>query len=248
MDGSAPQSIPIVHGNTQHKGRLTISWVEFWPGPSRWHILPTDRWYSLSGRQVHGACTLPKAYTLCLILSNFPISSVAEPADQLTQPRDQSANQIDGISMSYSMSKGIVAVFQTVYASFTVYQTRGNQIERFGYAAFGLTVTPYLVMSLINLLSNILTPDFPSLYLVRNHIMDEIESPHQPFERVVARFRRTPQPTEAPVPANAFKVSKSMASVYHGEEVVSVTEYIQKTSSRQTTLDFPRCVSPSSSR
>jgi hypothetical protein len=83
------------------------------------------------------------------------------------------ASSSDEISYSYNLSKSLIAVFQTIYASITLFQTRGDQINRYGYAAFGLTVTPYVIMSLINLLGNILTPDYPAVHLVENDVMVE---------------------------------------------------------------------------
>ena len=77
------------------------------------------------------------------------------------------------LSSNYNLPRGLIAIFQTLYASATLYQTRGDQIKRYGYAAFGLTVAPYLVMSIINLLGTMLTPDYPCVYLVRSEIMDE---------------------------------------------------------------------------
>ena len=79
----------------------------------------------------------------------------------------------NGISSSYNLPKALVAIFQTVYASATLYSARGDQIEQYGFAAFGLTVAPYLVMSLVNLVSGILTPDYATVYLVKSEIMEE---------------------------------------------------------------------------
>jgi hypothetical protein len=56
---------------------------------------------------------------------------------------------------------------------FTLYRARGNQIERFGYAAFGLTVAPYAVVSVLNLLGSGLCPEFAALYMVESLIMKE---------------------------------------------------------------------------
>ena len=64
------------------------------------------------------------------------------------------------ISASFSTIKAVVAILQTLYASFTLYHTRGDQLAQFGYAAFGLTVTPFLVMSIINLAANLVTPEY----------------------------------------------------------------------------------------
>lgn len=75
---------------------------------------------------------------------------------------------------NYNVLKIIVALAQTLYAVTTLYDTQGDQLERFGYAAFGLTVTPYLFMSTLNLMGNLIRPDYPAMYLVRSRDMDEL--------------------------------------------------------------------------
>lgn len=55
----------------------------------------------------------------------------------------------------------------------TLYESRGDQIERYGFAASGLTVAPYLVMSIINLASTMLTPEYPTAFVVDSEIMRE---------------------------------------------------------------------------
>ena len=77
------------------------------------------------------------------------------------------------VSSTYSLAQGLVAVFQTLYASATLYRARGDQIKWYGYAAFGLTVAPYLVMSVVNLISTILTPNYPTTFMVESEIMRE---------------------------------------------------------------------------
>jgi hypothetical protein len=67
--------------------------------------------------------------------------------------------------------KVLIALAQVVYAITTLYRTRGDQITRFGYAAFGLTVIPYLFMSVMNLIGNLMRPDYPMLYLVESQDM-----------------------------------------------------------------------------
>ncbi|MCJ1401530.1 hypothetical protein MMC11_004745 [Xylographa trunciseda] len=77
------------------------------------------------------------------------------------------------LSSSYSFSQAAVAMFQVVFASVTLYRTRGDQIQRYGFAAFGLTVAPYLTMSIINLISAFVTPNYPTLYMVKSETMKE---------------------------------------------------------------------------
>ena len=78
---------------------------------------------------------------------------------------------------------------QLAFAVTTIYRARGDQTKRYGYAAFGLTVTQYALMSLINLLGNLICPQYPALYLVRSKEMDEaLQDPHAIFEGYVAEL------------------------------------------------------------
>ncbi|KAI9857955.1 MAG: hypothetical protein M1813_007924 [Trichoglossum hirsutum] len=90
------------------------------------------------------------------------------------------------ITSNYSFLKGLVAIFQTVFASVTLYRARGDQIQQYGYAAFGLTVAPYLLMSIVNLIGILVTPEYPAVYLVGSDVMFEASRRHGArFEGVV---------------------------------------------------------------
>jgi hypothetical protein len=69
--------------------------------------------------------------------------------------------------------KILVALGQTLFAIATLYRTRGDQIAQFGYAAFGLTVTPYAFMSIINLVGNLMTPTYSTVFLVEPRAIQE---------------------------------------------------------------------------
>ncbi|KAF8241871.1 hypothetical protein K440DRAFT_665110 [Wilcoxina mikolae CBS 423.85] len=56
--------------------------------------------------------------------------------------------------------------FQIVFGAKGLYDARGHQIERYGYAAYSFTVVPYLLMSLLNLIALLCEPQYPALYLV----------------------------------------------------------------------------------
>jgi len=82
-------------------------------------------------------------------------------------------NATDRIASAYDSIKGLLALGQAILAVRTLYQTRGNQSDKYGYAAFGLTVAPYAVMSVINLLGSLSRPDYDAVYLVGSEIMIE---------------------------------------------------------------------------
>ena len=99
--------------------------------------------------------------------------------EQQTSPSDtpisiESYQSIESsISWSYNFSQGLIAIFQALYASAILYETRGDQTERYGYAAFGLTVAPYLMRSINNLIDPVLSPDYSTLFMVEIEIMKE---------------------------------------------------------------------------
>lgn len=92
------------------------------------------------------------------------------------------------IGASYSIPKTLIAIAQLVYAVATLYQSGGNQIDTFGYAAFGLTVIPYALMSLVNLIGGLATPEYHALHLVASDVMDEAIRRGACFDGVIGRL------------------------------------------------------------
>jgi hypothetical protein len=92
------------------------------------------------------------------------------------------------IAASYSLPKAIIAIFQLAFAMGTLYQSRGRQLDYYGYTAFGLTVIPYALMSFVNLLGNMLVPDYHALYLIGSDVMDEAIRRGARFDGVVGRL------------------------------------------------------------
>jgi hypothetical protein len=86
-----------------------------------------------------------------------------------------SSEKKSSLPCGYSAVKILVALGQLLYAASTLYWSKGDQITQYGYAAFGLTVAPYAVMSVVNLLGNLITPQYPAVYLVRSSVMTEAE-------------------------------------------------------------------------
>lgn len=96
-----------------------------------------------------------------------PVSSTS--ADS-TSPEKR--NLVYNLSSIYSFSTALVAIGQIIYASVTLYRLHGDLVTKYGYAAFGFTVLPYLIMSFVNLLGSLFTPGYLTLYLVRTEMMD----------------------------------------------------------------------------
>jgi len=137
--------------------------------PSNGGIISRRSW------RIHGVCRLPSGYELATVHPDCIVEEMME-SENNGQTEGPSQTPISAeISSSYNVAKGAAAILQLLYASATLYLTRGDQLKRYGYAAFGLTVAPYLVMSLVNLLSVLLTPDHPTCFMVESEIMKEAE-------------------------------------------------------------------------
>jgi hypothetical protein len=128
---------------------------------------------------VHGAINLPKGYMLAYVPSDAKIALPENQGAEYEGPM-----QVE-ISSNYSVTKAGVAIAQTVNAALTLYKSRGDQITHYGYAAFGLTVIPYIIMSVLNLLAQAVTPDFPTFYLVHSAEMEEAQRRGGVFDGVV---------------------------------------------------------------
>lgn len=97
------------------------------------------------------------------------------------------------------MVKILAALIQLLYASATMYQSRGDQVDWYGYSTFGLTVAPYAWMSFVNLCANLMCPDYPSMYLVGSKEMTtlshDLKREHeQRFDGVVGSEAMTKLP------------------------------------------------------
>lgn len=156
------------------------------------NFTPSHNKFDISSRKVHGnlgKCPLPLGYALAMLP---PGTTVKGPGRD--DPKDPSHStrygtkisfSPDSISPSYSLSHGLIAILQTISAFITLYLSRGNQLQHYGYAAFGLTVIPYLLISIVNLLSTILTPDYDKVYLIYSEIMREAVGQGGTFDGVV---------------------------------------------------------------
>jgi len=91
------------------------------------------------------------------------------------------------IAASLSTPKVAASLVQVTAAIVTVYRTRGTQLDTYGYAAFGLSVIPYTLMSIINLVGNLVTPDYEAIFMVRSEAMDEAEARGGKFSGVMGR-------------------------------------------------------------
>ncbi|KAA8648829.1 hypothetical protein EYZ11_010893 [Aspergillus tanneri] len=140
------------------------------------------------GHQVFGQCELPPGYELAYV----PEDAQVEPLFDQELIDGEMRKTYFSLSSSYSLASAIIAIIQIIYASITLYRTRGEQVGRYGYAAFGFTVLPYLIMSFVNLLGNLLNPSYTVLYLVWTDLMGEAAERGGCFKGYVGKVARAP--------------------------------------------------------
>jgi hypothetical protein len=134
---------------------------------------------------VHGRYRLPPGYLLVTVLKNskfrddtsprlrkkksFPLSFFTPPNRQDTK-----------LAYNYNMLKIIASIGQICFGTYTLYDTKGDQLTRYGDIAFGLTAVPYALMSLVNLLGNLCCPTYPAMYIVDSKALINLrkESPN----------------------------------------------------------------------
>ncbi|KAI9807217.1 MAG: hypothetical protein M1825_005935 [Sarcosagium campestre] len=109
--------------------------------------------------EVHGECELPDGYALCYV-----------PHDMDVRPRGKGKSRI---SSEFNALKVLWSLSQTIIGCYTLYQARGPQLNKYGFAAYGLTVIPYVIMSLINLMGSMVSREYDDVYLVHSDVMDE---------------------------------------------------------------------------
>jgi hypothetical protein len=143
-----------------------------------WTVVPLEdvRDVSVEDFRIHGQIVpkLPPGYELQILPENIELSAHGQPIE---------------LANTHGALKYVASLIQLAYAVVTLYRVRGDQLDKYGYAAYGLTVIPYLVMSLVNLLANICTPDYPLIYMVHSEVMEEVKNRGVWFDGTVGEIR-----------------------------------------------------------
>jgi hypothetical protein len=223
--------------------------VPIWQHESRRTSL-TTRAIAGRGCKVHGAIKLPEGYRLEYVPSDAKVSVPENDALNSTTKIE--------ISSNYSVSKAGIAIAQTVNAGFTLYKSKGDQLSHYGYAAFGLTVIPYIIMSLLNLLAQAVTPDFPTFYLVHSAELEEARRRGGIFDGVVGSLvpsivpegdERSTWIVKETLEDQVFRLKKSLDSTDDSPDLIELdarpddafTIQQQNDRKRMSALPIPSC-------
>ncbi|KAK3302696.1 uncharacterized protein B0T15DRAFT_543660 [Chaetomium strumarium] len=140
----------------------------------------------------HGKAMLPPGYSWANVHPGAKVSWAETPAGV-----QHTTDGSPGISSNYNWLQALVGLFQMGSAALTLYNSRGDQIQRYGYAAFGLTVVPYLIMSVVNLVAQIASADYPNVYMVSSPEMEEARRHGGVFDGVVGHLEAEDEEDES---------------------------------------------------
>ncbi|KAL8716203.1 MAG: hypothetical protein Q9220_000108 [cf. Caloplaca sp. 1 TL-2023] len=127
--------------------------------------------------KIHGVCQLAPGYALSYIPEDVKIYSHIKHLRSLSISRLLGLTHAPQIKLAstHDVPRILFSIIQTASGAYALYKARGSQIDRYGYAAFGLTVLPYMMVSIINLIGSLLTNEYETLYLVHSATMDEMK-------------------------------------------------------------------------
>lgn len=126
--------------------------------------------------KIQGRCELSEGYALAYVPADMKIYARYHSTSNNASPGRLSKDQClqTRLASAHDFPRILFSVIQTVSGASALYRARGSQIERYGYAAFGLTVLPFIVISLVNFLGSLLTSEYETIFLVHSSLMDEM--------------------------------------------------------------------------
>ena len=138
-------------------------------------------------RIIHGHFYFPEdsGYELMILPPDAAVVWNVDPATLVLKGKKCFAS-------SYNAMQVVVAIIQMFSAILTLYRTRGDQLRRYGLAAFGLTVIQYLIVTVVNAIGRLMTPEYPTLYLVYSPEMRNAIEEGAFFDGVVGRIEEHP--------------------------------------------------------
>jgi hypothetical protein len=144
------------------------------------------------------------------------------------------------VCCTYNFVKILVSIAQLLFAISTLYRTRGNQLDVYGYAAFGLTVAPYAWMSFINLLGNLMRPQYDAMFVVESTDLVELRQKSNGRFTVTGTVGRLTASAEKDVRQNLKNSGNSkapfLASLFIGAIPVTIVGGLSRFTPGQSAL------------
>ena len=146
---------------------------------------PTNAIVNHERLKLQGYCELVPGYALCYIPPDMKVyprytsrrmtgSACRHPLNNMASGPENDNSAVTRIASAHNVPRVLFSIGQTVSGGYALYKARGPQIERYGFAAFGLTVIPYILISIVNFFGALLTSEYETIFLVHSSIMDEM--------------------------------------------------------------------------
>lgn len=176
--------------------------------------------------KIQGRCQLSEGYALAYVPADMKVfprnSSVSNNASPGLSSKDTCSQT--RLASAHDFPRILFSLTQTISGAYALYRARGSQIERYGYAAFGLTVLPFIVISLTNLLGSFLTSEYETIFLVHSSLMDEMVNRGGITDGVVGSIHAPAEAEEQiPIPGGEESMETSGINVKFGGSEDSLT-------------------------
>ena len=147
-------------------------------------------------RLIHGMARPGPGYTLAVPAHKAYTEEVIQ--EYLEDTKDLKIHHPPGVT------NVLLSIFQIIFASFTLYFTPSDQIPRWGYAAYGLSVFPYALMSVLNLLCAGYVGSYTCGQVLRTPILQESLQPGRgttiaKFDGVIGVLKEGWRPQDADI-------------------------------------------------
>lgn len=180
---------------------------------------------------IYGSQRVPEGYQLVHALSGKGHDLMFEYL--------QHGGETITLSKSRSWVRMGAGISQLIFSCVTLYNARSDQIDRYGYAAFGLYVFPYIFMSFVNIVCIGFIGDYSPLYVVRTPVLLEAERRGGIFDGSVGTVEK--EILELPYSGRDGEPEEySKVSLKNGEDVILWSHDKERKfalASEETTLD-----------
>ncbi|KAF9728880.1 hypothetical protein PMIN01_13260 [Paraphaeosphaeria minitans] len=203
---------------------------DWWPGRRTPRL---SRW-----RKIQGITITPPGYEIVVVPKIFPLKLRCDKPDDISEEDWKKVVADLDLPCNYNVPKALISLVQAFWGIVTIYEARGNQIDMYGYAAFGLTVVPYAVMSITNLLAGLVRPEYPCMFLASSPDLVEASRCNGRFDCIVADINTNSaivrkynfRPPSYPLnPRNAIRIASRSLKAFHKSLKSRLREYVYST-------------------
>lgn len=157
--------------------------------------------------KIHGLCNLAPGYGLSYLSPKVKVYARHNP-----QVGEQGIKSTK-LASTHDIPRILFSLIQTVSGGYSLYKARGSQIDRYGFAAFGLTVLPYMIVSIINFIGSLLSAEYETVYMVHSRTMDEMISRGGLVDGVVGSLHDNPT-IETASPHSSERLGENTTSIH----------------------------------